>query len=199
MKALFLTLILLIQVVPALCQTDAYAAYLELTKKVAEVSAAGKHDQSAALARALLKSNADYPTDWNYGNALHVGHLALGRSALAAGDIHEAEKQLLLSVDRKGLPYGMELIRRSDDTAIERPRWKASPVMDSFGPDMVLAKELLLRGDTEAVIKYFDLCAAFWMHTEKLAAWRVTVQQGGVPDFGPNLIYFFPDMKGGTK
>ena len=45
---------------------------------------------------------------------------------------------------------------------IESAQTEGSPVLCSFGPRMVLAKELLGRGETEVVLQYLKLCSAFW-------------------------------------
>jgi hypothetical protein len=63
-----------------------------------------------------------------------------------------------------------------------------SPQRDSFGPNMALAKELLEKGETDAVVSYIDLCRKFWkMGSEQLNLWSAAVKEGRLPDFGPNL------------
>ncbi len=37
-----------------------------------------------------------------------------------------------------------------------------SPQMDSFGPNMTLAKDLLEKGERDAVLEYFMRCRKFW-------------------------------------
>jgi hypothetical protein len=65
-----------------------------------------------------------------------------------------------------------------------------SPQLDSFGPNMELAHELLQKGEKDVVLQYFDLCAKFWtMGGASLDSWRQTVKAGGTPDFGPSLNY----------
>ena len=55
---------------------------------------------------------------------------------------------------------------------------------------MLLAKDLLERGETEAVLAYFEMCRAFWnMGGARLDAWRTEVQAGAIPNFGANLRY----------
>jgi len=55
---------------------------------------------------------------------------------------------------------------------------------------MILAKELLEKGEKDAVLKYFQLCALFWKSGQnKLNNWTDTVQNGGMPDFAANLAY----------
>jgi hypothetical protein len=91
----------------------------------------------------------------------------LGRIALAAGKVAEAKKRLLASADSKG-----------------------SPQMNSFGPNMQLAKDLLAKGEEEVVLEYFIRCGRFWkMGTDRLAAWTEAVKKGETPGFGANLEY----------
>lgn len=105
--------------------------------------------------------------DWNFGNAVHKGNLTLGRVALRAGDIEAAKKFLL-----------------------EAGRAPGSPQLNSFGPNMTLAKELLEKGEHDAVLEYFQLCAAFWeMDRGRLREWSPLVEKGVIPDFGANLLY----------
>jgi hypothetical protein len=101
------------------------------------------------------------------GSATHVGNLVLGRLALQGGDVGKAREHLLAA-----------------------GRVSGSPVLKSFGPNMLLAKELVERGERETVVEYFHLCGKFWEHEGgKLGRWEAVVKQGGTPDFGPNLSY----------
>ena len=62
--------------------------------------------------------------------------------------------------------------------------------MDTFGPNMSLARDLLEQGEKGVVLEYFELCRNFWkMHRGRLDAWATTVNDGGMPDFGGNLLY----------
>ena len=55
---------------------------------------------------------------------------------------------------------------------------------------MSLAKDLLERGETEAVLAYFEACLVFWkMGGSRLDAWRQDVEAGRIPNFGANLRY----------
>lgn len=99
-------------------------------------------------------------------DAVHHAQIVLGRLALVNGDVQEAKERLLLAGQTAG-----------------------SPSLKSFGPNMSLAEDLLEKGERETVIKYFDECATFWMHKEKLDQWTSEVKAGHTPQFGPNLVY----------
>jgi hypothetical protein len=122
-------------------------------------------DKAAAYGQELLDAAKRYTTDWNYGNAIYYGNWVLGRIALRQGDVAQAGEYL----SRAGASPG-------------------SPQLNSFGPNMTLARELLEKGRTAVVLQYFGLCAKFWkLEDGKLAAWTATIKAGGIPDFGMNL------------
>ena len=163
---------------------DGYQRFLELTKSAPAAYLAGDRVEAAERANELLALAARHRNDWNYGNAVHSGHLVLGRVAVDADRLDEGRRRLLLSVDASILPYGFES---------DRPKWKASPQIDTFGPDMTLAARLLEKGESEAVIRYLDACSKFWdLDRGRLAKWKAEILEGVRPDFGPNLKYFFP-------
>ena len=57
--------------------------------------------------------------------------------------------------------------------------------MNSFGPNMSLAKDLLEKGERETVLNYFELCRKFWnMDYGKLDEWSREVKAGRIPQFG---------------
>jgi tetratricopeptide (TPR) repeat protein len=129
--------------------------------------AAGDLSKARAYATELLDKAAQHTDDWNYGNAVHHSNLILGRLALKSGKLEKAKEYL-----------------------IEAGKTPGSPQLNSFGPNMTLAKELLEKGEREVVIKYFQLCAQFWeMGRNRLQQWTYTVSGGGIPDFGGNLDY----------
>ena len=97
-----------------------------------------------------------------YGNAVHHGNLILGRLALASGNLAKAKKHL-----------------------IEAGKTPGSPQLNSFGPNMTLAKELLEKGDKEIVLEYFQLCSKFWkMKRDRLKQWTDDVR----PTWSPSAM-----------
>ncbi len=144
---------------------DRYRRYVALNKMAAAALDAGASDKAAAYARELLTLAQAQPKDWNYGNAIHDGHTTLGLLAAKNNDIDTARRELL-----------------------EAGKTPGSPQLNSFGPNMALANELLRKGEKEAVLEYFTLCRAFWkMGAERLDSWSETVRNGGNPVFGVNL------------
>jgi hypothetical protein len=108
-----------------------------------------------------------YKTDWNYGNAVQDANLVLGRLAVREGKLEAAKKYLLAS----GKSHG-------------------SPQMNSFGPNMALAEDLLKKGERDTVLEYLMLCRRFWkMDNGKLDQWTQEVMAGKTPYFGANLLY----------
>jgi hypothetical protein len=128
---------------------------------------AGALDRAEQLAIEALRRAEHYRKDWNFGNAQHKAHIALGRIALRRQKLSEAKDHLL-----------------------KAGRTRGSPQLDTFGPSMLLAKELLEKGEKDVVLEYFDLCRAFWeMGNSDLDRWDADVSAGRVPVFGSNLVY----------
>ena len=124
------------------------------------------HDEEARIhAEELRFLTPKYKESWNYGNAVHDFNLVLGSVALRLGDVDGAKQFLLAS-----------------------GRTPGSPQLDSFGPNMNLAKELLVVGEKQTVIRYFELCEKFWPGVQ-LSNWKEEVKAGKIPDFGANLVY----------
>ena len=130
--------------------------------------AAGETEKARSYANQLLEMASRHPKFWNnYGNAIFYGNFVLGRIALQQGDLAQAGKYLLASADTPG-----------------------SPQMDSFGPNMTLAKDLLEKGQKDVVVQYLEACKKFWTDDYgKLDNWITTARSGGTPDFGANLRY----------
>ncbi|MGA7695772.1 MAG: hypothetical protein WCA76_12135 [Candidatus Sulfotelmatobacter sp.] len=128
---------------------------------------AGATGKAGVYSKQLLQMAHQYPRDWNHGNAVFYGNFVLGRIAIQQGSVKQAGQYLLAAGATEG-----------------------SPQLDSFGPNMTLAKELLEKGHSQVVLEYFALCQKFWENGRpKLDEWSSAVLGGEVPDFGPNLEY----------
>ncbi len=80
---------------------------------------AGEIEDARTYADELLAMAPSYKSNWNYGNAIHKGNIVLGRIALLNNDIKKA----------------IEYLSRAGETP-------GSPQLNSFGPNMTLAKGL---------------------------------------------------------
>ena len=133
---------------------------------------AGQLDAARKRAAETLAANTD-TRNWNYGNHVHEMNQILGRVALRQGKREEAKRALLAAGATPG-----------------------SPQLDSFGPNFVLARELLVEGEKAVVIQYLDLVGRFWArHDPKrpdqrsgveekaalLAKWKDEIRAGKIP------------------
>lgn len=133
--------------------------------------AAGEFEHARNYATELLQksSSPELPEFFRErnGNAVHYGNLILGRIAFQSGDIEQAKRHLLASAESSG-----------------------SPNLNSFGPNMSLARDLLEQGEREVVLAYFQRCAVFWESgAGQLKGWTREIQNGVIPEFGANLRY----------
>jgi hypothetical protein len=156
---------------PELKQIDKPSKRLFLLLKLAPAAlAAGDNERARSYSAELMalgEAQKAFPGfgPSMYSDATHIANLVLGQLALTDGDVAKAKAHLLAAGDVPG-----------------------SPVLNSFGPNMLLAKELLARGEREVVVQYLLACSKFWkMQNGKLEGWQQTIAQGGTPDFGSNL------------
>lgn len=121
---------------------------------------AGSLEKAKVFAEELLSQAPRYEDDGNYGNAIHKSHTIHGRIELRQGNRAAAIQHLLQSGNTPG-----------------------SPQLDSFGPNMTLAKELLEVGERKAVLEYIDLCGRFWkLDFGRLAKWKEMVRNDHIPN-----------------
>ena len=134
-----------------------------LLKDLAKMALFAQRIQKAKeYAERMLKQN---PPGWNHGNNIHHGNIILGRVAMRQDDLEEAKKRLIDAGNTPG-----------------------SPQLNSFGPSMTLAKELLEKGEKDVVLEYFELCSKFWRRKkDRLDGWSVAVKDGRMPNFGTSL------------
>ena len=126
--------------------------------------AANKTQKAKEYAEQMLNQNR---AGWNYGNNIHHGNLILGRIALRSDDLEEAKKRLIKAGETPG-----------------------SPQLNSFGPNMTLALELLKKGEKEVVLKYFELCLKFWKRgKDRIQEWSTDIENDELPNFRANLAY----------
>jgi hypothetical protein len=145
----------------ALARTaNARERYCALPAAAEAARRAGETAQARAYAVELLDLAGSLSRDWNHGNAIHDGHRILGHLALLDGDVARARQHLLAAGATPG-----------------------SPQLNSFGPELTLANDLLAAGERDAVLEYLALCERFWEHrASALRRWRSEIEAGGTPE-----------------
>lgn len=116
----------------------------------------GDTKSATKYALQMLAKNTD-TKDWNYGNVIHGANQILGLAALRENRVADTKKYLIAAGNTPG-----------------------SPQLDSFGPDMVLAQQLLNKDEKGVVIQYLDLVAGFWAHSSKSSLARQEKSQPGL-------------------
>jgi tetratricopeptide (TPR) repeat protein len=99
---------------------------------------AGNIDKAAGYSRELLRVGASHESGSFRGYAVHEGNTILGWTALFSGNVEQAKARLLASVT----PAGPGTVF----------------IFGPCEPHMVLAKELLKRGERDNVIEYLRRC-----------------------------------------
>jgi hypothetical protein len=143
--------------------------YINLSEVARLAFAFGEIENARKCAIELLALDDKFQKEpWRTGDAAFSGNFVLGRIAVKEGRIEEAKQYLLKAGDTTG-----------------------SPVLDSFGPNMSLANDLLKKGERGTVTNYFELCHKFWSPSDNgsLNLWTEEVNAGKIPDFGGNLYF----------
>lgn len=100
---------------------------------------------------------------------LHRAYTLKGATFLAEGDVRQASETLLssLNVDPKDS-------------------------LQTTGPSMMLAKLLLVKGQSAVVLTYLDQCETLgWVEgAAKLSAWKQAIRAGALPNFGANALLY---------
>jgi len=143
-----------------------YGQYFSLYYLGRKAFHSGNYRLAEQSARKLLwLANFYSEADWNYGNAVHHGNILLGLVYSRTDNIIAAKKYLIRAGETPG-----------------------SPQLDSYGLNMVLASELIAKGEISAVLKYFKLCKKFWkLDRGRLNYWAKQARAGEMPSFGRQL------------
>lgn len=158
--------------------------------------------RSAEQVLADMQEDRDFPG----GIGRRLALPALAKAALAAGSLDQAVAYAQEALNQPSGPgpdaifncntvLGLVALRNGDVAAakqylIASGKTPGSAALNSLGPNMSLAKELLDRGERDAVLEFFSLCRVFWAnHAQLLDSWSETVRREHLPDFGANLKY----------
>jgi len=124
---------------------------------------AGHLDKARTYSTELLAIAPSFDRNWNYGNAIYTGNSILALIALGEGDMNLARTYMLAASLTPG-----------------------SPQLDSFGPDLTIAKEMLDRGEREAVVNFLNNVSKFWDgRVETITEWKEIIRRGQIPIFRP--------------
>ncbi len=127
-------------------------------------------DHVVSLCHEYLELAEQNQDSFHWGNAVHNGNQYLGLVAIRREQIEEAKTYLLAA----GRSVG-------------------SPQLNSHGPLMRLAHELLFRGERDVVIQYLNLVSKWWSSgpvfspqehratLKKINRWKHEIRRGRVP------------------
>lgn len=131
-----------------------------------ESFAVGKIEDAQKYAQELMALLPSFHQNREYGGAMSDANLVLGRIAVRNGNMEDARRYLIVAGQ---IP--------------------TTPQLENYGPNMSLAKDLLAKGERQAVLDYFELCRKFWTNGGgQLDKWSQKVKDGKIPDFGSNLF-----------
>jgi hypothetical protein len=145
----------------ALRLTDNDSGRASLLANAAECALwAGDDGKAKDYARQIVDLATAGQGKWDHGNAIHEGHRMLGHVALNAGDVAAAKGHLL-----------------------EAGKTPGSPQLNSFGPELTLARDLLAKGERDAVIEYLQGLPRFWQGREQaIEEWVTLIKAGQTPE-----------------
>jgi hypothetical protein len=133
---------------------------------------AGRKAEAKKMAEAALKTATGHERDKGLmGENLHYGNIVLGRLALLSGNLNGAKDYLAKSTRSSG-----------------------SAVLSTFGPNFMLAYEILQKGEKKAVLDYLEACLSFWTQERdrnarrNVNAWEESIRAGKMPKFGQALF-----------
>lgn len=133
--------------------------FYSLDEQITTAYKANDFGKVKELAKENLGLAAVYRCNWNFGNAIHDTNRVLGLVSLKSGDIDRAASYLLKAGKSTG-----------------------SPQLNSFGPELDLANELLQLGKVDAVKSYLKDIKSFWeMDNGQVDAWLAEIEKGGKP------------------
>ncbi len=141
---------------------------VDLPRKAKRAIIAGNLQKAKEYVEQMRKRLEEPETlDGLQGQYIHDCNMVDGILAVRAGEIDRAKKLLL-----------------------EAGKSTGSPTLNTFGPNMMLAKELAEKGEFPIVISYLKECSSFWTgRPQRLANWMKELESKRIPDFGANLAY----------
>jgi tetratricopeptide (TPR) repeat protein len=138
-------------------------------------------DYATRMIALSFREQPTFPERLMKGDLIYNGNYFLGMVAIKRGDVDAAVNYMLLSADTPG-----------------------SVLLQNFGPNMGLAKELLDRGQRDAVLAFLKKCKNFWNPSPRFMQvfrsahiasgmvmgpdkWIQEMEEGQTPDFGTKV------------
>lgn len=148
-----------LELLEGILDEDAYSRWAWLDNAAELAYKNEDYEKAKRYSMESLSLSAQHANDWNYGNSIHNANTVLGRISLRAGDTEAAKDYLLQAAASEG-----------------------SPQLNTFGPNVTLANELLQAGEADAVLTYLNAIATFWeMDDGKVADWIESINNGERP------------------
>jgi hypothetical protein len=144
---------------PSQFESQRLKRFYSLEDGIKSAYLAGQDDQVRTLSTEYLDLATTYRCNWNYGNAVHDANRYLGLVSLRHDSVKEAAAFLLAAGNTPG-----------------------SPQLDSFGPELDLADQLLKRGQTGPVKEYLTDIKVFWKGGDRVVdRWLAAIARGERP------------------
>lgn len=139
---------------------DAYSRWAWLDDAAELAYEIEDYDKAKSYSIESLSLSSNYKSDWNYGNSIHNSNMVLGRLSLRNGNMEKAKEHLLESAKSEG-----------------------SPQLDTFGPSLKLADELLIAGEKDVVLRYLTSISSFWeMDNGCINDWIIQIENNQEPE-----------------
>lgn len=162
-------------------------AYEEASQLIGE--AVPQYDLKGRLARAAYYAGEDSKARKYADEVIGVFSALLGNDAYPRND----RSEMVLAIHRVKLVLGLVALREGDvgkacEYLSAAGDFMNAPELASFGPNMLLALELIKEDQRDAVVQYIQKCGNVW-HNRSVGVWIEDVRAGRVPKFGANLRY----------
>jgi hypothetical protein len=139
--------------------TPRLSRFYRLEQDIASAYTSGNDDEVKSLSAEYLNLALTYRCNWNYGNAIHDANRYLGLISLRNRNVKEAATFLRLSGKTPG-----------------------SPQLNTLGPDLDLADQLLRDGEIDAVTQYLTDIKTFWKGDKGgVDRWLTAIKRGERP------------------
>ena len=138
--------------------TTSLTRFYELENEIRVAYDSKNYGEAKDLIKIYLRLAKKYKCNWNYGNAIHDANRYLGLISLKHGDIDSASEYLIKAGKSTG-----------------------SPQLDTFGPELDLANELLKLGRGKDVAIYLKDIKKFWNDGALIEEWLVSITNGESP------------------